>query len=314
MLTLFTTAKPFRGHIAVIQRNALKSWTLLHPDVEIIVFGDDEGSGEICAEFGLRHEPSVARTESGAIRLDDMFQKAQTLARYQTIAYANCDILLMSDFLRAIERVKCILPEFLMVGQRWDFDLTERIDFSSPSWQQRVRALAFNANQQQGPWSIDYFAFVRGLYASGIPPMAIGRLWWDDWLIWKALVSGRPVVDASASVLAAHQNHDYGHNPQGRRGIWEGPEQKRNMDLAGGPQHLRTIEDATFLLKTEGLQRNWGRYILALQRSSRGKLFLTHVFYPVWFFLLGITRPLRTALGFRSDFQKPFRGDPGIPQ
>jgi hypothetical protein len=34
MLTFFTTAKPFRGHSGVIQRNALKSWTLLHPDVE----------------------------------------------------------------------------------------------------------------------------------------------------------------------------------------------------------------------------------------------------------------------------------------
>jgi hypothetical protein len=31
MLTLFTTAKPFLGHTSIIQRNALKSWTLLHP-------------------------------------------------------------------------------------------------------------------------------------------------------------------------------------------------------------------------------------------------------------------------------------------
>ena len=34
MLTLFTTAKPFKGHSAIIQRNALKSWTLLDPDIE----------------------------------------------------------------------------------------------------------------------------------------------------------------------------------------------------------------------------------------------------------------------------------------
>jgi hypothetical protein len=32
MLTLFfTTAKPFVGHSGVIQRNALKSWKLWHP-------------------------------------------------------------------------------------------------------------------------------------------------------------------------------------------------------------------------------------------------------------------------------------------
>jgi hypothetical protein len=33
MVTLFTTAKPFRGRNATIQCNALKSWTLLHPSV-----------------------------------------------------------------------------------------------------------------------------------------------------------------------------------------------------------------------------------------------------------------------------------------
>lgn len=33
MITLFTTAKPFRGHDGIIQRNALRSWTLLRPDI-----------------------------------------------------------------------------------------------------------------------------------------------------------------------------------------------------------------------------------------------------------------------------------------
>jgi len=43
MLTLFTTAKTFEGHSGVIQHNPLKSWKLLHPDIEIILFGDDAG-------------------------------------------------------------------------------------------------------------------------------------------------------------------------------------------------------------------------------------------------------------------------------
>ena len=40
MLTFFTTAKPFRGHNGIIQRNALKSWTLLHPDAPIAAVTD----------------------------------------------------------------------------------------------------------------------------------------------------------------------------------------------------------------------------------------------------------------------------------
>ena len=49
MLTFFTTAKSFAGHINVIQRNAMKSWTLVHSDVEVILFGIDEGAAG-CAQ------------------------------------------------------------------------------------------------------------------------------------------------------------------------------------------------------------------------------------------------------------------------
>jgi hypothetical protein len=44
MIPLFTPVKPFQGHSAVILRNALKGWKLPHPDIEIILFGDDEGA------------------------------------------------------------------------------------------------------------------------------------------------------------------------------------------------------------------------------------------------------------------------------
>jgi hypothetical protein len=82
MLTLFTTAKPFEGHSGIIQRNALKSWKLLHSDVEVILFGDDPGSAEIARELGFRHEPFVERNSFGTKRLDYIFDRAQELARH----------------------------------------------------------------------------------------------------------------------------------------------------------------------------------------------------------------------------------------
>ena len=68
MLTLFSTCKPFHGHNGVIQHNALKSWSRLDPGIEIIRFGDDEGTAEACAEYGLRHEAHVERNEHGTKR------------------------------------------------------------------------------------------------------------------------------------------------------------------------------------------------------------------------------------------------------
>ena len=43
MLTLFTTPKPFRGIFATIQRNALRSWTLLRPACDVLLFGNEDG-------------------------------------------------------------------------------------------------------------------------------------------------------------------------------------------------------------------------------------------------------------------------------
>src|ERR1700693_2609544 len=196
MLTLFTTAKPFKGHSVIIQRNALESWKLLHPDVEVILFGDDAGSAEIANELGLRHEAFVERNKFGTKRLDYIFGRAQELARHDFLCYCNCDIILLPEFCHSLKRVADAHPRFLMVGRRWDTDITEPIDFDVPDWSRFAKTLAIEHGVQQPGYSVDYFAFRRGLYAS-IPPLVIGRIWWDHWLVWKARQQGAAVVDAS---------------------------------------------------------------------------------------------------------------------
>ena len=63
MLTIFSIPKAFVGHIGVIQRNALKSWSLLEPRCEIIIFGDEEDIAEAAAETGAAHVPEIGRNE-----------------------------------------------------------------------------------------------------------------------------------------------------------------------------------------------------------------------------------------------------------
>ena len=54
MLTIFAIPKAFRGHTATIQRNAITSWTMLHPRPEILLFGNESGTEEICRELEAR--------------------------------------------------------------------------------------------------------------------------------------------------------------------------------------------------------------------------------------------------------------------
>ena len=225
MLTIFSVPKPFKGHIGTIQRNAIHSWTLLAPRPEIILFGDDEGAAEAARNFDVAHVPEVSRNEFGTPLLNDLFDKAERKASNSILCYVNADIVLLDDFMTAVERVSAWREKFLMVGQRWDLDIQAPIDFSAMHWQDKIRHLALKNDCQKPPEWIDYFVFTKGV-ESQVPPFAIGRRHWDNWLIWHAYSKGVPAVDASGMVVAIHQNHDYGHHPGGRAAF--GPERKLN--------------------------------------------------------------------------------------
>lgn len=294
MLTLFTTPKPFQGHSAVIQCNAIKSWTLLHPDVEVILFGDEEGAAEAAREVGIRHVPQVERTPEGAKLLQSFFDPAQRMARHDILCYLNCDIILTSDFMRALSTVRATQKSFLMIGRRWDTDILEPLNFAESDWASKIRNLALQKGQlQSGDW-IDYFVFHRGLYLEQLPPFVIGRVFWDQWLVWKARSSGLALVDASETVIAIHQNHDYGYHPAGKTGVWNDELARRNFQLAGGRWHLCSMDDATHLLGPAGLRANPRRLRQAVFH------FVRNLRETLWWGTLGWTRPIRHALGLRK--------------
>ncbi len=253
MLTIFAIPKAFRGHMATIQRNAITSWMLLRPQPEILLFGGEEGTAEIAQELGARHLPEVARNDLGTPLLHDLFAQAEHQASNDLLCYVNSDIILLNDFARAVERVNAWQPRFLMVGQRWDVNITKPWDFGRTDWPEQLKACALRSNNQQPPNAIDYFVFSRGL-GSDILPLAIGRRCWDNWLVWHARALGAAVVNVTPVVMAIHQNHDYSHHPQGADGVFRGEEARRNRELIGEWWHLYTMEDATHELTPEGFR------------------------------------------------------------
>jgi hypothetical protein len=302
MLTLFSTPKPFLGHIGVIQRNALKSWKLLDANAEVILFGNEEGAAEACEELGLRHEPQVARSTQGAVRADSLFATAQAMAQRELLCYLNCDIVITAEFAGALRRVSAWQSRFLMVGRRWDTEVTEPIDFSAGDWQEKLLAKARKDGIQRFYHNVDYFAFPRGFYTA-IPELVVGRVWWDHWMVWQALNSGAAVVDASDVVCAVHQNHDYEHVPQGWDTVAKDEDARRNLVLAGGHAHLRTIEDATFRFTATGIVPNRFAWLAPAKRRwrSAGKAVGGTMRTRVWHPFLDVTRKVRHAMGLKHD-------------
>jgi hypothetical protein len=250
-LTLFSIPKPFEGHNRVIQLNAINSWMRLKPSCEIILFGDDHGTAEVAAALGLRHVPDVERNEHGTPLVSSMFMSAQKLARHDVVCYINADIILLRNFLPALHRIK--QTRFLVAGQRWDIDINELLDLDRQDWEARLRDRLKKEGSLHPRSGIDYFVFPRGLYKD-MPPLAIGRGHWDNWLIYRVRKLGTPLIDATEVITAVHQNHDYAH-AGGADNVWKGPEIKRNIELAGGIDHAFSLDYATHRLTARGLER-----------------------------------------------------------
>jgi len=253
-ITIFATPKAFRGHFAVIQRNAIMSWTRLGPNVDVILMGDDAGTAEVAQELGVRHIGGIAAYPSGAPRLDDLFNKAEDAVSSGLLCYVNADIMLTEGLLRAAERVASISP-MMTIGQRWNVDITEPWDFSA-GWQQRLEKLALEQGFKCGAGAIDYFLFSRGL-GRDVLPLALGRTRWDHWLLAHARQRGATLFDATALIVAAHQNHDYSHHREGRRGVWDGQEAEENRRLIGRSVQLLTLDNVRLRLTPSGIERSY---------------------------------------------------------
>src|SRR5688572_1369266 len=91
LITLFSAPKPFTDpHIAMIQRNAIKSWTLLH-DVEVILLGEETGLAETARELRVKHISSVARNTNGTPLISSMFQLARENSNSELLCIINAD-------------------------------------------------------------------------------------------------------------------------------------------------------------------------------------------------------------------------------
>ncbi len=293
MITFFSTPKPFRGHIGIIQRNAIHSWMLTHPDAEVILFGNEEGAAEAAREFGARHEPDINRNSHGTPLLSSLFGRADALARHNRLCFLNADILLTDDFAAADAKLARLHDRSLLVGRRCDVDITEPLDFLNPDWCSQARALARARGKHRPSQWIDYFVFPRGLLHGQMPPFAVGRPGYDNWLLWKVRSMGVPVVDASDVVLAIHQNHDHSHHPGGRKGLWQDVEAQQNYALMDG--HFASIDNSTHRLTARGLRPNYYHWVAKARRAAQGAR------SAAWFGLLDATRPVRRWLGLHQS-------------
>src|SRR5512133_1856399 len=163
LITLFSAPKPFTDpHIAMIQRNAIKSWTLL-PDVEVILLGEEEGLAEAARELGVKHISNVERNANGVPLISSMFKLARENSNSDLLCIINADMVLMPDFVEAARRSCMLRDKYVLLSQRWDYDITSPIDFAD-GWESQMRESVRKQNQLHRPAGSDFFLFPKSCY------------------------------------------------------------------------------------------------------------------------------------------------------
>jgi hypothetical protein len=281
-ITILAMPKPFQGHVGIIQRNAIKSWTKLKPRPEIFLFGEEAGTAEIAAELQIGHLRDIHRSELGTPLLNDLLNRAREVTKTPMLAYVNSDIILLQKFQDAVTAAHSQFSQFLAVAYRWEIDMRSELDFAGD---RPLRVDQLPPGHPGHHTAIDVFVFTRDMYVD-VPPLALGRAWFDQWLIKDALLHGIPVVDVTKIARAIHQQHDYGHIAGGQRGAYAGEEALRNLELYGGVQHAFTLLHATHELLPGGAVRRT-RY--------RAETFRVQQW--LWRTFVQRTAPLRKRLG-----------------
>lgn len=286
MLTIFSLPKSFKGHIGIIQRNAIQSWLHLQPKPEIILLGSDEGTAEVAAEFGLKHIPQIEKNEYGTPLVSSIFQAAQENTSTPFLCYINADIILLSDFSRAFEAARDQFRDgkFHLTGMRWNVDICEPIDFDKAEQENALKQVA----QTVGAIShvgLDYFIFPMGSYQK-VKPFAVGRPFLDAWFVYKGRIDGLNIIDCSQTIMAIHQNHNSNVGADPKKKMYarykENIEIRTNHKLCGMYPRSFSFLDADYLMTEKGfIRRPYSRKLKSLFLSLVS-IVAYDVLYPLY--------------------------------
>ena len=241
-MILFSVPKSFTDpHVNIIQRNAIGSW--IQEGFDVILMGDDDGVADAAAEYGVRHTGGLQRNlYKGTPFVNEVFTLAARETDADVLCYMNADIIVMPGFIDVANRVQMQFPRFLMVGRRWDLSVTQEIEFDE-TWAQELDADRLQRGKLHQHFGMDYFCFTRDGAWPAMPRFLLGRMSWDNWLLWDMKERGIPVLNCTSVINIIHQEHARNYKSDPRD-----PEIMYNRSLFGNAPVLGT-DNATYTVE-----------------------------------------------------------------
>ena len=205
MITYFTTFKNISENYTSIV-NSINSWLYSNYKAEVIAFISEDLPNN--CNF-LRNIKVVKLKNKGLPCINNLFDMAIKHSSNDILCYLNSDIIIEPEFYNMLISIHNNLKDsYLIVGARYDSNVTELIDFNDTSKIKRFlgnKSLKMNVHDPAGS---DFFGFPKRQYNSqNLLPLKIGRPKWDNWMIYNGLKKHYKVIDISNAYKVIHQNH-----------------------------------------------------------------------------------------------------------
>jgi hypothetical protein len=296
LLTIYALLKSFRDdHIARIQRNAVRSWLRLDPKPVILVFGDEPGVAEHCAEFGLTRVTGPLEVIDGTVRLRDLAVKAEAVSDTPFYCYINADIILTSDLTKALSEIAPRFPRFLLGASPWNVRIREDLEFGA-GWEAALERRAIAEDDLRSRVCSDFFLYPKG-YLAKAPELLIGRVYVDNGMMWWVRHRRDPLIDGTSGILTVHQHHRYGHLGDMADRQHETVGAAWNVKAIGGRNHIYSWASATDHYTKAGIRPFWMGRICRWSTHDKGSRASTFFMKLLWRPAAVLSRPLRKALG-----------------
>ena len=247
-ICFFTCPKPFVKEYRIIQINALKSWLCLNPPPNVIFLGKEPGSEKVVKKFKIKKKIlNIKKNKYNTPIVNDIFKKVNQYYQFNQFdigVYINSDILILNSFQDLIVSLFSKFKNFLIIGRRHELKIDYYI--SKKNIKQILSEINLGKIPLKGSSWIDYFIFTPNIFnAEEIPPFALGKTFWDKWLINYILKKNIPVIDATKAIKALHQTHKY---INGFEKTWLSQEAYINLKLTKGLKNTSLINESSFFI------------------------------------------------------------------
>ncbi|GAB1597433.1 uncharacterized protein LOC115213164 [Argonauta hians] len=224
MLLILTTTWINTKEKRNIHRNTGKLWSLSPEFMQPIaymenseIFQTEYGEDmETLRNIGWLVKPIPKFSCGNVPVLKSMMLDAIKMFRNSTFyGFANSDIVFdegLVKTLQSINKTKIRESPLLIIGQRTNVNFT---DGRTINRLQNVSEIAKTGSLMEGI-AIDYFITNNRFPWHLIPDLVIGRVYYDNWIVYFTVTLNATVIDATHTVLAVHQTTEDG-NEAGRK-------------------------------------------------------------------------------------------------